>query len=92
LQLTLRYAQGQASGSYGFINVFGVVAGFGLSNAFRQTPAATELLSSGSIGVIVIREATPSDSEGIADVDHSATVTLRETYRPNQAAFLHKLF
>ena len=35
------------AGSCGFINVFGVVAGFGLSDVFRQTPTAPEL---GSLG------------------------------------------
>jgi len=40
--------------------------------------------------MIVIREATPSDSESVTDVDRSATATLRETYRPNQVALAHK--
>jgi hypothetical protein len=40
LQLTARIC--------GFNNVSGVVAGFGLSDGFRQTPAATELGSLGS--------------------------------------------
>ena len=31
------------AGSFCFYNVFGVVVGFGLSDGFRQTPAATEL-------------------------------------------------
>ncbi len=35
------------AGLLGFNNVFGVVVGFGLLDAFRQTPAATEL---GSLG------------------------------------------
>jgi len=33
--------------AFGFINVFGFSAGFGLSNVLRQIPAATEL---GSLG------------------------------------------
>lgn len=40
--------------------------------------------------MIVVRKATPSDSEGIADVDRSSTATLRETYRPNQAALANR--
>jgi len=33
------------AGIFGFMKVFGVVMGFGLSSVFRQTPAATELRS-----------------------------------------------
>lgn len=31
------------AGSFGFVDVFGVVASFGLSGVLRQTPAATDL-------------------------------------------------
>jgi len=38
LQLTLRYAQGQASGSCDFLSVSWQTAGFGLSNVFGKLP------------------------------------------------------
>jgi hypothetical protein len=44
LQLTLRYAQGQASGIFGFIDVFGFAVGFGLSDAFGKSPPQLNLV------------------------------------------------
>jgi len=39
------------AGNCGFNNVRWVATGFGLSDAFRQTPAATELWSLGGYGM-----------------------------------------
>ncbi len=40
--------------------------------------------------MIVVREATPRDSEGIRDVDISSTATLREVYQLNQTALANR--
>jgi len=40
--------------------------------------------------MITVRTSTPDDAKGIAEVEASATGTLRQTYRPNRKALSHK--
>jgi len=40
--------------------------------------------------MITIRPQRPEDKRDIAEVEASATATLRKTYRPNQKALMHK--
>jgi len=49
------------AGIFGFNNVFGFVVGFGLSDVFRQTPAATELLSLDGAGALKLESADIDD-------------------------------
>lgn len=40
--------------------------------------------------MITIRDSKPEDAQSVAEVEASATATLRQVYRPNQKALSHK--